>query len=759
LSSRKELKLPDKGKNAKGNNQDSEEPSAQENKNQEPHILTQSIPSITRSIADAVVIKNEDLFFLTKPDGCVPMEGNHGFGLFYHDCRYLKGYEIKLADANLNALVSSAAAGFAAVFELVNPEIELEGGQHITRDQISIKWERMIDAGDLTLYDTISIQNFGRQEVSFPLSFSFQCNFEDIFAIRGLLPKELGELHSPSWKDGVLSFVYAGADNVYRSLSIHFSPDPDEVDETQAYFYFDLETREQKEILISLVVAESEKEEDVQPHTHQEPALEEIEAYFRNESDNWLEGQTKISSDSLLLNGILDRSLRDLRTLRNSLDDDEFFSAGLPWFATLFGRDSLITGLQTLAFNPEIAAETLRLLAKYQGEEVNDYRDEQPGKILHELRIGELARLKEIPHTPYYGTVDATPLFLILLAQHADWTGDLSLFEELKDNVERALGWMTNYGDSDGDGYLEYENRSKQGLINHGWKDSDQSIVNADGNLATPPISLVEVQGYVYLAKTGLADLFSRSGEEDKAEVLREEAKQLYVKFNQDFWLDDLGFYALALQAEDRPAAVVSSNPGQALWAGIVEPDKCEKTVKRLMAADMFNGWGIRTLSADNQCYNPTGYHVGTVWPHDNSMILAGFRRYNFDAQALQIFNGIVEAAMDFDHYRLPEVFAGFNREDYNVPVRYPVACHPQAWSAGSVPYMVTTLLGLKADAFNQQLLVIRPILPDFVDRIQVRNLRIGKGSVDINFERSEREACAVDVVNVQGELEVVVET
>lgn len=752
--------MADKEKNTPSKKEeDPEDSSAQGDQEQKPAVLTQGIPSITRSIADAVVIKNEDLFFLTRPDGWVPIEGNHGFGLFYHDCRYLNGYELRLADTNLNALVSNAAAGFAAVFELVNPEIELEAGQHITRDQISIKWERMIDAGELTLYDMISIQNFGRRRVAFPLSLSFRCEFEDIFAIRGLLPKELGELYPPSWKEGVLSFVYAGADAVKRSLSIHFSPDPDEVDETQAYFYFDLETREQKDILVSLVIAELEREEDVQPQAQQEPDLKKIEAYFRDQSDNWLAGQTKITSDSLVLNSILDRSLRDLRMLRNSLDDDEFFSAGLPWFATLFGRDSLITGLQTLAFNQEIAAETLRLLAKYQGQEVNDYRDEEPGKILHELRVGELARLKEIPHTPYYGTVDATPLFLILLAQHADWSGDLSLFEELRDNVERALDWMANYGDSDGDGYLEYKNKSRQGLVNHGWKDSDESVVNADGRLATPPISLVEVQGYAYLAKKGLANLFARCGEEDRAEALREEAEQLYEKFNQDYWLDDLGFYALALQAGDRPAAVVSSNPGQALWAGIIEPDKGEKTVKRLMAEDMFNGWGIRTLSADNQCYNPTGYHVGTVWPHDNAMILAGFRKYNFDQEALRIFNGIVEAAMDFGHYRLPEVFAGFKREDYNVPVRYPVACHPQAWSAGSVPYMATTLLGLKGDAFNQQLRVIRPILPEFVDRIQVRNLRVGKGSVDINFERSGQDMCAVEVVKVEGELEVVVET
>lgn len=721
--------------------------------------LTQGIPSITRTIADAVVIKNENLFFLTKPDGIVPLEGTHGFGLYYHDCRYLNGYEMKMAGMELNALVSNAAAGFAAVFELANPEIEFENGEHITRDQISFKWERIIDSEQLTLHDLLTINNFGRQDVEFPLSFSFRCDFEDVFAVRGLLKIQPGKVNPPSWEDGSLRFLYDGEDGVYRNLSIHFDPQPDQTDGTQVEYYVHLDSRESREILVSLVVSEGRDKDQLQNIDDYDPDLKKIEAYFQKESKDWLENQTKISTDSLLLNGIMDRSLHDVRTLRNQIEGEDFFSAGVPWYVTLFGRDSLITGLQMLAYNPDIAAQTLRILAKYQGSQVNDYRDEEPGKILHELRIGELAHLNKIPHTPYYGTIDATPLFLILLSQHAHWTGDLSLFEDLRSNVDRALDWMADYGDADHDGYLEYNNKSKQGVVNHGWKDSGESIVNADGSLATQPIELVEVQGYAYLARLGMAKLFDQIGEEDKAMQLRTEAQQLCEQFNRDFWLEDLGIYALALQADNKPCAVVASNPGQALWTGIVDSQKADKTVQRLMQADMFNGWGIRTLSADNMCYNPTGYHVGTVWPHDNAIIMAGFRRYRHDQEAMRIFKSIVEAAMNFEHYRLPEVFAGFNRQDYNVPVRYPVACHPQAWSAGSVPFMITTLLGMEADAFEHKLRIVRPILPDFVDRIQVRSLRVGDATVGINFERTSEDHCAVDVVKIEGELDVVVES
>jgi glycogen debranching enzyme len=445
----------------------------------------------------------------------------------------------------------------------------------------------------------------------------------------------------------------------------------------------------------------------------------------------------------------------DLHMLKTSLLGDEFFAAGLPWFATLFGRDCLVTSLQTLAHGSHIAADTLRLLATYQGNQVNEWRDEQPGKILHELRLGELARVGKIPHTPYYGTIDATPLFLVLISRHASWTGDLSLFQELRSHVERALEWIDRYGDAAGDGYLSYLSNTKEGLINQGWKDSGDAIVTADGRFAQPPVALVEAQGYVYDAKMSIAALYDRVGERERAATLRKEATQLKARFNQDFWLEAEGFYALALESGKRPCRVISSNPGHALWSGIVDLDRAGRVVDRLMKPDLFNGWGIRTLSTRERRYNPMGYHLGTVWPHENSLIAAGCRRYGFDEAASRIFVGLLEAAIEFEDYRLPELFTGFAREEYGIPVRYPVACHPQAWAAGSVPFLVETSLGLVPDGFENRLRVVQPDLPDFIRLVEIRRLQIGKGSVDLRFRRRSDESLDVEVLHVTGSVAV----
>jgi glycogen debranching enzyme len=479
---------------------------------------------------------------------------------------------------------------------------------------------------------------------------------------------------------------------------------------------------------------------------------------LRDSASDWLAAHAEVEADSVLLTRLLTRSLRDLRVLRSSLHGQEYFAAGVPWFVALFGRDSLIAALQALAWNPDIAAQTLRLAASYQGQQVDDWRDEQPGKILHELRVGEMARLGEIPQTPYYGTIDATPLFLILLCQHAAWTGDLTLFNELRANVELALVWLDEYGDSDHDGYLDYASTSEKGLVNQGWKDSGDAIVNANGGLARPPIALVEVQGYVYRAKLELADLFERSGEPERAERLRHEAARLRERFNHDFWLADLDCFALALQADHKPCAVVSSNPGQALWGGIVDVQKARKTAERLLCDDMFSGWGVRTLSSEATAYNPIGYHLGTVWPHDNALIAAGLRRYGHDDAFQRIFSGIVEAALHFPDYRLPEVFAGFSRAEHSIPVRYPVACHPQAWAAGAIPSMLTAALGLQPDAFARRLRIVRPILPAYVSRLDLRRVRVGDARVDLRFQRGAEDAVTVEMTGLAGELDLSVE-
>ena len=524
-------------------------------------------------------------------------------------------------------------------------------------------------------------------------------------------------------------------------------------------FDFTLQPNETKAIRVILAVSESDDVAGTvcaRANIHRD--LSTINRSIKSEAEEWMTRETEVWSDSLLLNRVMRRSLLDLHMLKTTIAGDEFYAAGVPWFSTLFGRDCIITSLQTMAYGLETAADTLRLLARYQGTEVSDWRDEEPGKILHELRVGELARMNKIPHTPYYGTIDATPLFVMLMSSYANWTGDITLFRELRPNIERALEWIDRYGDVAGDGYVSYLSNTKKGLINQGWKDSGDALVTANGRFAHPPIALVEVQGYVYMAKMSIADLYARIGEEGRAAQLRQEAGDLRIRFNRDFWLEDEGCFALALEADGHPCRVISSNPGQALWTGIADDDKAGRVVERMMKPDLFSGWGIRTLSYKERRYNPMGYHLGTVWPHDNSLIAAGFRRYGYDHEAGRLFIGLLEAAMEFEDYRLPELFTGFAREEFSTPVRYPVACHPQAWAAGSVPFLVESSLGLVAEGFDNRLRIVRPHLPEFLKELEIHHLRVGQGAVDLRFSRKDDGTLDVHILKVNGTLTVEVE-
>jgi glycogen debranching enzyme len=715
---------------------------------------------VSHSIAKAVVIKHGSLFFLAPPEGEVPMSRGHGFGLYYHDCRYLNGYELMIGGEHPEPLAARAWEGDRAVFQLTTPDFPAPDGRSIHRETLGLKWDRVIDAEQCVLHEQLDIQNFGNETVEFPLTMRFRAGFEDVFEIRGLLRKVKGKLFKPVWKDKCLCFSYEGGDKIQRSLAIHFYPLPADVKGDMVQFDLSLKANEIKQIRISLAVAESaEQPNRLFAQTSVYRDLHAISQSKKASAEQWLKRETEFRSDSLLLNRVMHRSLMDLHMLKTSIAGSEFFAAGVPWFAALFGRDCLITSLQTLAFWSDTPKATLRLLARYQGEQVSAWRDEQPGKILHELRVGELARMNKIPHTPYYGTIDATPLFLILIGQYSRWTGDVELFQELRTPVERALHWIDKYGDVAGDGYVSYVSNTNKGLTNQGWKDSGDAIVTEDGRFAEPPIALVEVQGYVFMAKMEIADLYDRIGERGHATRLRAEARALAARFNRDFWIEEEGCYALALESRHRPCRVMSSNAGHALWTGIVDEEKAGRVVHRLMRADLFNGWGIRTLSCKERRYNPMGYHLGTVWPHDNSLIAAGFRRYGYDEEASRIFVGMLEAAMEFEDYRLPELFTGFGRDEYGQPVRYPVACHPQAWAAGTIPFLVETLLGLAPDAFNKRLKIARPFLPEFINLAEFRRLRIGQASVDLRFERRRDGRLEAHVGEVIGELKVEVES
>jgi glycogen debranching enzyme len=477
------------------------------------------------------------------------------------------------------------------------------------------------------------------------------------------------------------------------------------------------------------------------------------------DAEAWLAERSHVSVDEELVERVLRRALLDLRLLVSELDGERYYAAGLPWYATLFGRDSIIAATQALAFDPTMAAGTLRVLARRLGDTVDDEHDEEPGKVLHELRQDELAAAGLTPFARYYGTVDATALFLCLLCEHADWTGSLDLFHELGPQVDHALGWIDRFGDFDGDGLLEYRRRSPSGLDNHCWKDSWDGIPDERGAPLQPPIAVIEAQGYAVAAKRGLARLFELDGDGERAQTLRIQAARLAEELER-FWLSDRGFYAIALDAQKRPSRVLASNQGHLLWTCCVSAQRAGAICTALMRDGAYSGWGVRTLSSEERAFNPVGYHTGTVWPHDNAIFAVGLRRYGLDRPFLRVFEGLLDVASVLPDYRLPELFAGFSRVDYEDPVPYPVACSPQAWAAGSLPWMLIAGLGIIPDSLHGTLRIRRPSLPRHINRVALENLRVGDARVNLLFERvaQNRDSVALTDVKVDGQLDVVLE-
>jgi glycogen debranching enzyme len=704
-----------------------------------------------------VVAKNGEPFFICPPDGQVPVGRHHGYGLFHHDCRFLSGYEVTVGGRRPSALGAVEGSGAKLVMEVNDPEL---------RQQVGLTWTRDMAEEPPTLTDRLELRNYAADAVDLPIEFRFGAGFEDVFEVRGLTPRERGKRLDPVWRDGRLEFGYEGADGIDRYARVGFDRAPADQTADGATVTVTIAPRAVVTVGVTVELEERPREGATPIERRDSPSWRPPTAGPRHHAriharsrltDGWVGGEgwrTSIRTSSLALHRVLARSLEDLAELCGRLDGLRYYEAGIPWFATLFGRDAIIAAYQSLAFEPDIAADTLRLLAQRQGRTVDEWRDEEPGKILHELRIGELARLGEIPQSPYYGTIDATPLFLILLGRHADWTGSLDLFRELSGAVDAALDWLDRYGDSDGDGFIDYRRKSAGGLTNQGWKDSGDGIIDGRGHIADGPVALAEVQGYAWRAWREMATLFERAGDAGRAADLRARAAAIQQRFEERFWSDDLGCYILAL-GNGAPCDVVTSNAGQVLWTGIASPERAARVGERLMEPDMFAGWGIRTLSSSAVAYHPIGYHLGTVWPHDNSLIGRGFRRYGLDEAAERLFLGLLDAAQDFPNDRLPECFAGFGQEEFGIPVRYPVACHPQAWAAGAIPELLVSTLGLEPDGFAGCLRVRRPLLPEGVEVVEVRDLPVGSGTAHLRFVRRAGET-SVEVLETTGDLKVV---
>jgi glycogen debranching enzyme len=694
--------------------------------------------TLASDLGGTITTKADAVFVLSSPDGDIDLDRNPGHGIYFHDMRYLDRSLLRLNGTPLSVLLSEAWGG-RSVFELTNPDIQLRSGTTLPKERVGVRRERVLNG---RVVETLELRNYSRHDLHLSVELEFGSSFNDMFTVRGAPPGKRGNLHPPRWQDGALVFRYDGADDRRRSTTIELDPVPDRTEGAQVDYSICLGAGESARIK-----AEMELRDEGEGNLETRPSATWSPLRF---------DAVKVTTDNPLFDRVLDRSFDDLRMLLMCEGKKDFFAAGVPWFVALFGRDSLVTSLQTLPYDPRIAANTLRLLAAYQGSREDDETDEQPGKILHELRVGEQVHLREIPQSPYYGSVDATPLFLVLFAEYVRWTADLGLFGELRQNLERAVAWIDDFGDSDGDGFIDYATRSSKGFRNRGWKDSGNSIVNADGSLADQPIALVEVQGYVYCGKLGLAEVARASGEAEWAGRLEADARALRQRFHQAYWLEGQKYFALAIQRHGQKAEAVSSNPGQALWSGIIGPQAAEAVADRLLRDDLFSGWGVRTLGAKEAAYNPVDYQVGAVWPHDTSLIMAGLKRIGRKKESTRVFTALFEAAALFPHYRLPEVFAGFGRDRYPVPVRYPVACNPQAWAAGAIPYMLASALGLEPDALRHRLVINSPALPAWLGEVTIENLGVGKDRVDLRYHRVGEDTL-VAVLDRRGQFDVVI--
>jgi glycogen debranching enzyme len=706
-----------------------------------------AIPAEARE--ELLVIKDGELFLCARTDGDVAAAQVSGEGFYAHDTRYLSEIRFQVGNAPPVAL-SYAAVNDHAIVDSTNASLRRRGLPPVPQQSLSISRELMIASG--RLYYVVRLLNFLREAVTTSVSLALAADFADIFEVRGGPRREArGHALAPKQLERGVVLAYVGEDEVFREAVIEFDPQPAQVELGAERVQASWEVTLQPGTAVTVLMT---AEPSIGGRRRPRRRVEKAAAELAHEGSEWESRCTRIASDNALFDGLIATSRRDLRALVMPAPGGQIVSAGIPWYVAPFGRDALVSSGEALLLNPDLARDSLRVLAKLQASEDDPWRDAEPGKIMHELRVGELAGVGIVPHTPYYGTVDATPLFLMCAADYYAWTGDLETLRALRPALDAALGWIDEFGDRDGDGFIEYERRSPGGLRNQGWKDSHDSVVHADGSLAEGPIALVEAQGYVYRAKVAIAEVYSALGAGELAERLRGEAQQLREAFNEAFWNPEEGTFALALDGRKRQVASVSSNPGHCLYCGIVEPHKAAAVAERLMAADMFCGWGIRTLSSSCPAYNPMSYHNGSVWPHDNAIIAAGLKRYGHDDAVRRIADALFDVATRARDFRLPELYCGFDRSERAAVVAYPVACIPQAWAAAAPFLLLQAMLGVSADAPAGALRIERPALPDWLGRIRLERLRVGDASVTLDFKRDGR-VTGFALLEQDGELDV----
>jgi glycogen debranching enzyme len=696
------------------------------------------------------VLKQGDMYAVFDRFGDVETFGTGELGLFYQDTRFLSRMTLRLGK-DRPLLLSSTVREDNAVLavDATNPDVWRDSETVVPRGTIHVFRSKIL--WDKACHERLRIHNYGRASVDFVLSIEFDADFADIFELRGMHREHRGRRLEPEINHDGLVLAYEGLDKRLRRTRIMFDPKPSRVTKSVVSCQVHLEPGENANYQWAIAC-------EVDGHSH--GASESYEKIMHDATaalERTRAQEPQVFAKNEQFNDLLNRSLADLHMMRTETRYGPYPYAGVPWFSTVFGRDGIITALQCLWFDPSLARGVLAYLAANQADAEKPEQDAQPGKVLHEVRNDEMAVMGEVPFRRYYGSIDATPLFVILAGAYYKRTGDRAFVESIWSNVQRALEWIDRYGDADGDGFVEYSRRSKHGLIHQGWKDSQDSVFHSDGTLAEAPIALCEVQGYVYAAKLAASSLALLLGDGTAARKLKDQAENLRRRFEEIFWCEDISTYALALDGSKRPCRVRTSNAGHCLFAGIATEEHAHRVATTLTDETSFSGWGIRTVATCEARYNPMSYHNGSIWPHDNSLIGSGFARYDLKGSAAMVLAGLMDASIFFDLHRLPELFCGFPRRPGESPTLYPVACAPQAWASGAVFLLLEACLGLDVFAPERRLVFSKPFLPQFLPQISIRDLKIGDASVDLLLTRHDEGDVGVNVLRRNGTLDVVV--
>ena len=690
-------------------------------------------------------LKHNDIFIVLDSHGDIGASAGGPDGLFHGDTRFLSHFELLLNSMQPLLLGSGVRDdNMSLTVDLTNPDMYFD--DHLVFPKDTLHLVRTLFLWQNTAYQRIAVRNHGDRPVDLRLTMLFDSDFADLFEVRGLQRTRRGVATRQVADVASTVMSYNGLDDTCRRMVLSFDPPPDELTGTTASYRVALESKQARSIFITAGCGIPDPPKPA-------PFLRGLRTVYRHKRIGSRDAAT-IESSNDLFNEVLCRSMADLAMLTTITPQGRYPYAGIPWYSTTFGRDGLITALQMLWLDPRIAQGVLRRLAAYQAKKEDHTADAQPGKILHEMRSGEMAALREVPFGLYYGSVDATPLFVVLAGLYAERTGDDELTAELWPAIETALAWINGAGDADGDGFVEYYRATDQGLANQGWKDSQDAIFHADGRLAQGPIALAEVQGYVYLAKTLAARCAHRLGKTEHARRLATEAEQLAQRFDASFWCPELGTYALALDGNKQQCRVRSSNAGQVLFTGIAKPEHAVKVADGLLRPQFFSGWGIRTIANTESRYNPMSYHNGSIWPHDNALIALGFARYGLKQSVERLFVGLFEAATYMDLRRLPELFCGFQRGRGRGPTLYPVACSPQAWASATPFTLIEASLGLRFDPAGNEICLHNPRLPRFLEWVVLRDLQLGPSRVDLKVRRHANEV-SVEILERRGNLQV----